>query len=183
MSTNGRWWFGPLILSMLFVGCQPKGGRQEVHERQIMYTSFEELAGWYKNPPINLVTEKARTGKYAVRVDTQSLYSPTYRVRLGDVCGHRPRRLTVSAWVWVPKVTDDAVIVVAVTDPNNRENLLLRKTIFLTDSGPYSKWKKVSRSFEMPGGIRSNSELVVYLWHSDAKDPVYADDFSVTELW
>jgi len=173
-----------LLGAALLVGsCKPREGREEVRERKLMYSSFEELPSWHESPPATLVTDKAHTGRYAIRVDAASPYSPTYRVRLGALSKHRPRRLTVSAWVWVPGSEDDALLVAAITNPTDPDHPIFTKNVFLTDSGPFQKWKKVSRSLDLPREIHADYELVLYLWYGNAQHPVYLDDITLTELW
>jgi hypothetical protein len=53
----------------------------------------------------------------------------------------------------------------------------------MTPTGSFEKWKQISRSFELPSDIHSNSELVIYLWRGNAKGKVYSDDWQLTELW
>ncbi|GAC1367153.1 MAG: hypothetical protein NVS3B25_16630 [Hymenobacter sp.] len=169
---------------LLAAGCHPRGGRADIQQRELMHTGFEELAGWSPTLPPTLTTEKAHSGKYAVRVDPQHPYSATYRVALGELCPtHRPRRLTLRAWVWVPDFRNDAVLVASIANPGDPDRPVFHKSVFLTDSGPFRQWKQVSRDLDLPATIQSGSELVIYLWKSTATEPVYADDLQLTELW
>ncbi len=165
-------------------GCQPRGGRSATKQRELMHTSFEEMAGWAPEIAPTLTTVKVHTGKYAMRVDPQNAYSFTYRSSLGALCpGHRPRRLTLSAWVWVPRFQDNAVIVASISNPADPDHPILSKYLYLNDSGPFGQWKYVSRDLDLPAGIHSNTQLVIYLWKVNANAPVYADDLRLTELW
>ena len=183
-------WPLAVLVAVLVAGCQPRDGRAETKERELMHTSFEEMVGWAPAPPPSpaippsLSTVKAHTGKYAMRVDSANAYSFSYRASLGSLCStHRPRRLTLGAWVWVPRFEDTAVLVFALSDPNNPDQPLLSKYVYLTDSGPFGKWKYVSRAIDLPGNIHSNTQVVIYLWRANAAQPVYADDLQLTELW
>lgn len=174
-----------LLLCCLWgaAGCRPRDGRTEPQQHELMHTSFEELLGWLPALPPTLTTEKAHTGKYALRVDAHNAYSLTYRATLGSLCSHRPRRLTLGAWVWVPNRQQDVIIVVALNNPNDPDHPALTKQLYLNDSGPFGEWKYVSRDLDLPLGTHSNAQLVIYLWNKDASEPVYADDFRLTELW
>ena len=174
-----------LMLPCLWVaaGCQPRDGRSTTRQHELMHTSFEELLGWMPELPATITTEKAHTGKYALRVDAQNAYSFTYRATLGSLCNHRPRRLTLSAWVWVPDREQDVILVAALNNPNDPDHPALTKHLYLNDSGPFGKWKYVSRDLDLPMGIHSNAQLVIYLWKKNATEPVYADDLRLTELW
>ena len=164
--------------------CHPRDGRPEIRQRELMHTGFEELPGWAPEVHPSITTEKVHSGKFAVRVDAEYPYSMSYRIELGKLCPtHRPRRFTLNAWVWVPRYQDDAVIVVAINNPDDPEHPVFSKSVYLTDSGPYQQWKRVSRDLDLPSGIHANSRLTIYLWRSSATEPVYADDFQLTELW
>ena len=164
-------------------GCQPRGGRAETKQRVLMHTSFEELVGWAPELPPTLTTKKVHSGKYAVRVDGQHPYSPSFRTELGQLVTHRPRRFTLSAWVWVPSFKDDAVFVMAISNPGDPDHPIFSKNVFLTTSGPFEQWKQVSRDFDLPVNVYSKSLITIYLWNASANAPVYADDLQLTELW
>lgn len=181
--TTKNFWLLALPFLLATAGCHPRGGRPETKERELMHTSFEEFVGWGPEILPQLSTEKAHTGKYSVRVDAQHQYSPTYRIELGQLCGHRPRRLTLSAWVWVPSFKEEAVIVVSISTPGDPYHPIFRKDVYLTDGGPFQQWKYVSRDLDLPAGIHANNQLVIYLWQANATEPVYADDLRLTELW
>lgn len=172
------------LLSLLTMpGCRPRNGRPPVQERELMHTDFEGLDGWYP-AAAGLTTEKAHSGRYAVQVTPQQQFSVTYRAALGELTPHhRPLRLTLSAWVWVPTPTDDARLVLSIVPANDPDHALISKDIFLTDSRPFGQWKQVSRSIDTPAGIHSDSRIVIYLWAGATKAPVYADDLRLTELW
>lgn len=176
-----------LTLPMLaaLAACHPRDGRPEVRQRELMHTGFEDFAGWYPALATSLTTEKAHSGKYAIQVDAQHEYSPTYRAEMGQLCAHRPRRLTLGAWVWVPSAAADAVLVLSIANPDNLDHPVFHKNVYLTNSGPYGQWKYVSRDMDLTGDvyINSKSQLVIYLWKNDATQTVYADDIQLTELW
>lgn len=183
LTTNFLWplaWLGLLGLP----GCHPRSGRALVLERELLSADFEKLAGWLPPPPAGLTTEKAHSGRYAIRVDPEHPYSITYRAPLGRLSPHhRPRRVTLSAWVWVPGPEGDARLVAAVYAASDPDHPFFSKNVFLTDSGPFKAWKQVSRSLDLPDNIDSNSQLEIYLWNGGSSVPVYADDLQLTELW
>jgi len=168
---------------LLFAGCSPRGGRSDVQERLLMHSSFEDLEACSKTHQDNLTTEKAHTGSVSMFVDAQHPFSATYRKELGALCDHRPRRLTLSAWVWVPTPDDDAVIVMALANPSDPDHPIFSKHIFMTPLGSFGKWKRIRQSFELPADIHANTQLILYLWHSNAQSTVYSDDWELTELW
>ena len=179
-------WLLAAIGLLATAGCHPRGGRTEPRPRELMHTGFEDFAGWGPKIIPLLVTNKAHSGKFALRVDPQHPYSPTFRADLGQLCpNHRPRRLTLSAWVWVPSYSDEAMLVAAISNPGDLDHPVLHKEVFLNDSRPFRQWKLVSRDIDLPSTlvISSKSQLVIYLWNAGASAPVYADDLLLTELW
>jgi hypothetical protein len=171
----------PCLLTI--AGCHPRDGRAPVRERELMHTYFEDLDGWYPEAA-GLTTAKAHSGRYSVVVSPQQPYSVTYRAALGSLSPHhRPLRLTLSAWVWVPKAEDDARLVVSIMPAHDPDHPILNSHVFLNDSNVFGNWHPVSRSIDLPEGIHADSQLVIYLWHGAAKSPVYADDLRLTELW
>lgn len=182
-----RIWLAPLLALTLLApaGCHPRDGRQDVRQRELMHTSFEEFEGWSPQTIVGLTTEKAHSGKFALRVDPEHEYSSAYRAELGLLCSHRPRRFTVGAWVWIPSFQDDAKIVVSIANPDNLNAPVFYQYMYLTDSESFEQWHYVTQDFDLPTNVylTSKSQLVIYLWESRAKQPVYADDLQLTELW
>ena len=169
----------------LLAGCHPRDGRPTPRQRELARTDFEGFRGWAPAMLPQLATDKAHSGKFSLRVDPQHPYSPTFRAGLGQLFSHRPRRITLGAWVWVPGFRDDAVLVMAITNPDDPDNPVFRKEVYLNDSSPFGAWKWVSRDLDIPlnTNFSSRSQLVVYLFAKDVTSPVYADDLLLTELW
>ncbi len=166
-------------------GCRPRAGRAPVRERELMHADFDKpTVGWLPAPPAGLTTEKAHSGRYAISVDPRHPYSITYRTPLGKLSPHhRPRRFTLSAWVWAPGPESDARLVVTIAGANDPDHPVFYKSVFFADSGPFETWKQVSRSLDLPENIDSNSQLVIYMWNGNSSVPTYADDLLLTELW
>ena len=173
------------VAGLLAAGCQPRDGRTTPRQHELAHTDFEGFKGWAPAMMPYLATDKAHSGKFSLRVDPQHLYSPTFRAELGQLTSHRPRRITLGAWVWVPSFRDDAVFVVVISNPENPDNPVFRKEVFLNDSSPFAAWKWVSRDLDIPLNtyFSSRSQLVVYLFAKDVMSPVYADDLVLSELW
>lgn len=166
-------------------GCHPRDGHSAVRTRELARTDFEHFEGWTPALMPQLATAKAHSGKYSISVVGAHPYSPTFRARLGQLVSHRPRRLTLGAWVWVPDFLHEAVFVVVITNPGDPDHPVFRKEVFLNDSGPFQEWKWASRDLDIPMTLfySSDSELVIYLLAKDCATPVYADDLRLTELW
>ena len=179
-------WAQPLGLGALLAlaACHPREGLEDVRQRLVFREDFEHLDGWVPDPAASLSTEHAHSGRYSVKVSKAQPYSITYRLTLGQVFAQRPRRLHLSAWVWVPAAEEAAQLVLSISAPAPANTpLLLWKELFLNDEWPSDRWAHVSRDFDIPAsGTSSQSQLLVYLWHGGAHNPVFTDDWELTEL-
>lgn len=180
MMRGGMWVMSSALAALS--SCTGAPARPEVRERVMVSSSFENILGFAEQVPPSLTTEKAHTGRYAVRVDAQNQYSLTYHGTLGQLCTTKPRKFIFSAWVWVPRPEDEATLILALTSPDDPEHPLLHKNVYLTDRGPYGKWKQVRREIDVPGTVNRNTRLALYLWNGTAQQPVYADDWQLAEL-
>ena len=185
MTSTAKFIWSVTVLSLLgFPSCKPRDGRLPVKERVLMQNNFEELDGWLPEAPAGLTTEQAHSGRYAISVAPDHPYSVTYRAALGRLSPHhRPRRVTLSAWVWVPGFEGNACFVAAISVAGDPDHPFFNNSVFLNDRGPFGKWKKVSRSLDLPENIDSTSQLIIYMWNNGSAAPVYADDLQLTELW
>lgn len=169
---------GSVLLSALS-GCGPRAGYPEVHEQVVMRTDFEEPASPL---PDSRTTTRAHSGRVATVVDSTHEFSETYRMQLGRLFSRRPRKLRLSAWVWVPRYEDDADLVVKIVDPNDASEPLFYQSMYLSDKGPYQQWKRVSQDFDLPEELQSSTELSIYAWRGGAKQPIYLDDWELVEI-
>jgi hypothetical protein len=171
-----------LSLLLPVLGCHPQPGLEDVRERLVFTEDFEHLDGWLPDAT-SLTTERAHSGRYAVKVDKEHPYSLTYRLVFGKTFTQRPRLLRLSAWVWVHGAADDARLLTAITPPDPNAPALSTTPIYVADNWPYRRWTHVSRDIVIPPpGYPSSSNLVIYLWNLDTKHPVYADDWTLTEI-
>lgn len=181
--TTPGWWAGLLALALLPGGCTYRPAYPTAQEHQVFFNDFEHLVGWIQENNASLSTERAHSGRYAVRVDKDHPYSILYRLRLSQKFTARPRRMRLSAWTWVENSQEDAQLIFSLSAPNEpQEKSKLYRQIYLADDWPYQRWTHVSRDFDLPAELSSQATLVVYLWAGGAAHPVYADDWELTEL-
>ncbi|MDO7845251.1 hypothetical protein Q5H92_02705 [Hymenobacter sp. M29] len=158
-------------------GCHPRDGRADVAQHLLVYTGFER----HKAPAPAMTTEKAHTGRFAMRVDGQHRRARLYHVRLGQLSDHRPRRFTLSAWAWAPDFGADAAVVLSIRNPGTAAPAL-QQSMFAADAGPYQAWKHISLDVDLPNNTSPDSELTIEL-AANSEGPVYIDDLRLTELW
>lgn len=165
-------------------GCHYHPAYPEVREHRVFFNDFEDLDGWLPDPAAaaTLTTERAHSGRYSVMVDAAHPFSLTYHAKLGELVSLRPRRMRLSAWVWVENSSNDAKLVFSAGTPNDPGKPKAYAQVFLVDNWPYRRWTHVSRDIDLPLDISSQSELSIYLWNDTSPDRVFADDWELTDL-
>ncbi|GAB3239430.1 hypothetical protein GCM10027346_32710 [Hymenobacter seoulensis] len=153
---------------------------QDVREHVVFANDFEQIPNWISEG--SLTTERAHSGRYAVKVDKEHPFSLTYRRIIGDMFTQRPRRMKLSAWVWVEGPYDDALLAFNLNPPAGSSQPMFSAKIYLADNWPYRRWIHVSRDIDLPPVYSSQSQLSIFLWHNTAQNTVYADDWKLTEL-
>jgi len=154
-----------------------------VREHRVLFNDFEQLDGWLPEPSSTLTTERAHSGRYSVMVDAAHPFSITYHAKLGELVSLRPRRMRLSAWIWVESSSDDAKLVFSATLPNDSQGKSKAYAqVFLVDNWPYRRWTHVSRDIDLPPEVSSQADLSIFLWNDGAPDRVFADDWELTDL-
>lgn len=168
---------------LLLAGCRARTAPDDVREHVVLAEDFEQFDGWLPDAEPSLTTERAHSGRYSVKVDKEHAFSITYHLELGKAFALRPRRMRLSAWVWVESAAEDAQIVFAINQPFIPDSPpLFRTSLYLADQWPYRRWTHVSRDIVLPPGLSSHSKLMVYLWHNAAQNAVFTDDWTLTEI-
>ena len=177
-----------LVPGLTLAGCHYKQVYPAVRQHRVFFNDFEQLAGWLPAPAPTLTTERAHSGRYSVRVDAEHPFSITYRLKVGEHFSMRPRRMRLSAWVWMESSRDDAQLVFTMgvpgnTDPQDKSKLYV--PIYLLDNWPtwpFKRWTQVNRDVDLPPELSSKAEIAIYLWYGGASHPVFTDDWELTEL-
>ncbi len=175
-----RGFAGLAMASLLLLGCttQPESTGSDT----LMHNDFDSLAGWLGvTPPPSLTREKAHSGAYSIKVDSNTEFSIGYTKSLGQLSDVRVTKLQVEAWVWVPNPSSNAVLVVTLAEPGAKP---LRWNGFdLVKAGAkYGEWTKVSQVVEVPAAATTNTLLNIYLWRTNAPQPIYLDDLTVSAV-
>lgn len=148
----------------------------------LMHTDFEGLDGWLPSDKASTLTqEKAHSGNTSMKVDATHEYSLPFSEPLGLLHKSQPKKITVSAWTFVPDAQAAASLVVSVSDPAAPDKPLLWQAVILSkESKPYGEWKEVSQTIILPANVGPANKLSIYLWRTGGTSPVYADDIKVT---
>ena len=148
----------------------------------LMHNDFDSLAGWLGvTPHPSLTNEKAHSGAYSLKVDSNTEYSLNYKKPLGQLSDVRMAKLKLEAWVWVPDAASKALLVTSFAESGAKP--LSWNGFDLTKSGAkYGEWTQVSTVIEVPAAATANTLFDTYLWRTGSTQPVYLDDLTVSAV-
>ncbi|MBX0292556.1 carbohydrate binding domain-containing protein [Hymenobacter sp. HSC-4F20] len=159
--------------------CSTAPATEETGHR-VTYNDFEAVDGWGPAVP-SLTTEKAHSGRFAVKVDNAVEYSLGYANLLGKASTARMRKLTVRGWARREGPDGSATLVVQVTDPaQGNQQLYWEPLHFAEQVKTPGQWEQISKEYTLPAGLQASHELKVYLWRNSAAQPAYLDDLTIT---
>lgn len=173
-----------LALGMVACGKKDSGA---LGPNELMANNFESLEGWVGNEPLNvpsLTKEKAHSGRYSLKVGPDIEYSMGYNVLLGKLSPSKLKKIKLKGWAYLPKGSANATLVAVITDPTKPdaqpikwEGLDLGKEV-----KNYNKWVEVEKIMEIPDNASYANKFNIYLWRTQALEPVYFDDLSVEKV-
>jgi len=158
------------------------GSSTENDPNMLMHSDFESVDGWLPaEQSASLTHEKAHSGKTSIKVDPGHDFSLSFSKPFGQLHESKPKKITVSAWTFVPDAQAAASLVISISDPAVPDKPVLWQSIDLTkESKPYGDWKEVKQTITVPATVGPNNKLGIYLWRTGGNRPVYADDIKVT---
>jgi len=147
-----------------------------------MHNDFDSLAGWLgMTPPPSLTREKAHSGTYSIKVDSNTEYSIGYTKPLGQMSAARVTKLRLEAWVWVPSPASSALLVSTLAEPGAKplswNGFDVAKAVT-----KYSEWVHVSKVIDVPAAATINTLFNIYLWRATAPQPIYLDDLKISAV-
>ncbi len=167
------------VVGLLLASCSGKGDAVATGT-VVTRNDFESVLGWNGTADASVTTERAHSGKYAVRVGPQNEFGCTYTQSLGRMSVAKIKTVTVSAWVWVPSAQATSSLVVAIARSPELNTPVFYGTIPLTTAKGFKDWRQVSQTFTLPDSVRDTNQLKCYLWRAGATENVYADDISLS---
>lgn len=166
--------------SLLLTNCtsQPDPAGKNV----LMHNGFDELAGWLgAAPQPSLTTEKAHSGRYALKVDANTEYSLGYTKPLGQLSEARVTKFKVEGWVWAPSADAKVLLVTTFAEPGAKPLSWVGFDV-VKASSKYGQWTQVSEIIEVPAASTTNTLFNIFLWRVNAPQPVYLDDLTVSTV-
>lgn len=169
-----------LLLFGLLPGCQPPADEACV----LIQSDFEQFEGWFDPLPGFLNTEQAHSGRYSYRLGNGAEYGSVYRTTLANTrCEGVPRRLRLSAWVYLPSGRIRKTKLVVQVDCHGRRPNVWRALEVSEVVRRYQQWERVQKNIALPTDLDPSDELQFYVWHAEANgEPTWVDDLLV-EGW
>jgi len=148
-----------------------------------MHNDFESMAGWMgPTPSPSLTTEKAHSGKYALKVDGNTEFSLGYNNMLGMMSKARISKIKIEAWVFSPSAEAGALLVTTISDGvADHKPMLWDGFDVVKASDKHNEWVQVSKVIDVPASVNYSSHLGLYLWRNKGTLPTYIDDITITE--
>ncbi len=166
-------------------------GLAACHRRQhLLHTacSFDSptnlLPGW-ANAATPASTDFAHSPPASTWAGAGRTFSGGFMTPLGSLGPHGelPRKVRVRAWVWVASArTPGAAVVAQVRCHGRRPDVWLARSVQEVVNR-LGQWEQVEYNYYFPDDLKSDDELVVFLWQlvADA-DAVYLDDMEI-DVW
>lgn len=167
-------------MSVLLASCAGKDDAK-VRGTLVTHNDFESVLGWNGIADASLTTEKAHSGKYAVRVGPENEFGYTYIQTLGKMSVPKVKAITLSAWVWVPSAQAASNLVVSIAHSPEVDKPVFYGTIPLaTEAKKFKEWQQVSQTFQLPDSVQTTNLLKSYLWRAGSTENVYVDDMTLS---
>ncbi|KAA9331349.1 hypothetical protein F0P96_13965 [Hymenobacter busanensis] len=171
--------FGLLLLTAVLATACSKN-QQTVDGDVITRNDFESYVGWFPETG-NVGRDHAHSGQFAVKVDPQHEFGPTYKGIIGQISVHQLKGVHVEAWVYLPN-PQGAKLGVVVSTPDEKTQILGDGIDLNQDVKEYKKWVKIQKDIAFPATVNATHMLKVFLWRGGATEAVYLDDISISAL-
>lgn len=151
----------------------------------LLTNTLDALDGWLPADQAAAIThERAHSGRAALRVGPGQDFSRTFNRLLGQLRNPFPRRLKVSAWVWLPSAQAVATLTTLVVDPAapNAPALVRADLAPPGPCAPSANGPQWSQTVAVPAAADAAKKLTIYLWHPGGDQPTYLDDLTVTAM-
>ncbi|WP_201977650.1 carbohydrate binding domain-containing protein [Hymenobacter rubidus] len=169
-----------MILGLLLAACSDKDAAA-VQGTVVTRNDFESIQGWNGTDDATISSERAHSGKYAVRVGPANEFGYTYIRSLGKMSIAKVKAVTVSAWVWVPSAQATSSLVVEIThSPEINKPVFYGRMPLVDAVKKFKEWQQVSQTFTLPDSVQTTNQFKCYLWRAGATENVYADDITIS---
>ena len=168
-----------LLLGLaVLAGCAGSGNGAA--DKVLSQNDFESMAGWAPATP-SLTTERAHSGRYAMKVGEGLEFGANFSSPLVQVSPTRLQKLRVSAWALLTNLDTEAQLVVEVKNPADDSQKIFWESFTLNSKvKSVNSWTKVGKTFTLPATLNPTDELRVYLWRGASPAAVYLDDVELT---
>lgn len=146
-------------------------------ENKLVYSSDMEYEKWMGAQ--SLVNERAHSGKFSSKVDSNSNYSFGFTEIFKNISDPAPAFANVSVWVNYPVTGIKSTLVVSVDAPD--QNFFWFGTELQDSIKVANQWQEIKTLITLPADIKPDYKIVVYVFSNDKKT-FYVDDLKVEFL-
>lgn len=148
----------------------------------LVSNNFDGLAGWGFEHP-SLTSQRAHSGKYAIKIDPIIPYSMSFNQILGTLTNQKPTRIQVEFWAYIPSAEAKARFVCSFKDLKNGKDTFYQDFNIIDKTSNYREWAKITKRLEIPAGVNLSDNFSCYLWRpEDSNEAVYLDDLKIFVL-
>lgn len=127
------------------------------------------------------LSDTAHSGHYSYRTDSNTLYTPPYKISYNDITRGEFAWVKVSAWVYPSCSPHDNPGSMVITFNHKGGNYKYRAYDLENLSLQPHQWNKIQFIYLTPEPRSLNDQLHIYYWHR-GKRPLYIDDLSIEML-
>lgn len=163
---------------LLGSGCSKSGS----DDKDVLTSNdFDHLDGWAGDVP-SLTRDKAHSGAYSVMVKPGMDYSLGYSNPLGRLSLTRPDKIRVSGWILRAGDQNAAKLVIEITDPITKAAILWDGIDLGKEAPKVNTWQHIEHDITVPPTASATSIIKAYLWRTDANQPTYLDDLTISQI-
>ena len=171
---------GLVAFGLLLASCS--GKEDAVAQGTVLtHNDFENVQGWNGVDEATISSERAHSGRYAVRVGPANEFGCTYIRSLGKMSVAKIRAVTVSAWVWVPSAQATSSLVVEIAhSPEVNKPVFYGSIPLISAAKKFREWQQVSQTFTLPDSAQATNQFKCYLWRAGSTENVFTDDITIS---
>lgn len=158
-----------LTIAVFTLSCR-KINDTTIYMHQNSFDNYKDYG--FDNPTLR--SGNAHSGEWYCELDTINQYSIAYEKKVSDLPVKNPKKIKLSAWLYLPAFNAKATVVASLGEPGKPDAIWngLNSEDLVDEE---KKWVQVLGSFELPDNLNPNHVLKVYVWNH-GKEPVRCDD-------
>lgn len=161
------------VVSIGFFGCSTDV-KNSNPEQGYYYNDFESLYYW--NESGGVVSNRGKEGGNCIRVNSETEFSPTFKLKFSEVKVKSPKKVNVTAWFKVNDLNTSAQLVACIH--HEGKNLYWKGVSTSDVARRAGTWTKIENFADVPENIAPDAQIVVYGWRTGTGEVLF-DDFEI----